>query len=59
MQNIPEEHLNCKYCANCCCTENSTGGAYCFTDIHEYIPNIESNEICDDFEYDPYFKYRT
>ena len=59
MRNIPENHLICKYCSNCCCTEQSTGGAYCYADIHDYIPDIESSDICCDFDYDPEFKYRT
>lgn len=59
MNNIPDEHLHCKYCANCECTLHSIGSAYCNADIHDYISDIESSNICGDFEYDPEFKYRT
>ena len=49
---IPEERLTCKYCSYCMCSESDNGGAYCCADIHDYIPDINSGNICCDFDYD-------
>jgi len=54
-QEIPEERLTCKYCSYCMCSESDNGGAYCYADIHDYISDINSGNICCDFDYDDTF----
>lgn len=53
--NIPEERYTCKYCWHCSCMEDSTGGAYCNADIHDWIQDINDGNICCDFDYDDTF----
>ena len=55
MKNIPKEKLICKYCSKCLCSEDTVGGAYCYADIHDYIPDVNSSDICVDFDFDDTF----
>ena len=55
IQEVPQERLICKYCSNCLCDEDDNGGAYCYADIHNYIPDINSSDICCEFDYDDEF----
>lgn len=56
IEEIPEERRKCRYCYHCDCLENTVGGAYCEADIHDYIPDVETKDICCDFDYDDTFK---
>lgn len=55
-KNIPEERLTCKYCSWCLCLEDTIGGAICYADIHDHIPDVNSGDICCDFDYDDTFE---
>lgn len=54
-ENIPEDRYTCKYCYHCQCKKDSVGGAYCNADIGNWIKDINSGNICCDFEYDDTF----
>lgn len=52
---IPEDRYICKYCYYCNCSEDTVGGAICTYDIHDWIPDVNS-DACRLFDYDDTFE---
>lgn len=53
---IPGDRWICKYCYHCECNQDTVGGAYCTADIHNWISDVNSGNICCDFDYDDTFE---